>query len=127
MPIISRASAPIFSHGPTGQTSFVGLAAPSRGAVETSVWEVTLGPGTPALEHSLDREEVLVALAGRATATIDGEAHEVASGDAIVVPAHRRFSLANPHDAPFVAVAVLPVGARATIAGGAPFTPPWAE
>jgi quercetin dioxygenase-like cupin family protein len=110
-----------------GHASFVGLAAPSRGATETSVWEVTLAPGAPAVEHSLDREEVLVAVAGRATATIDGVAHEVVAGDAIVVPAQRRFSLANPHAAPFTAVAVLPVGARATLVGGEPFTPPWAE
>jgi quercetin dioxygenase-like cupin family protein len=124
MPIISRVSAPTF---PLEHASFVGLAAPSRGATETSVWEVTLAPGAPALEHSLDREEVLVAVAGRAVARIDGQAHEVGAGDAIVVPAHRPFSLANPHATPFVAVAVLPVGGRATIAGGAPFVPPWAE
>jgi quercetin dioxygenase-like cupin family protein len=124
MPVIARASAPVF---PLEHASFVGLAAPSRGATETSVWEVTLQAGAPALEHSLDREEVLVAVAGRARATLDGVTHELGAGDAIIVPAQRRFSLANPYDTPFIAVAVLPVGGRARFPGGEPFTPPWTE
>ncbi|MDX6580052.1 MAG: hypothetical protein QOJ47_1601, partial [Gaiellales bacterium] len=41
--------------------------------------------------------------------------------------AHQRFSLANPFDAPFEAVVVLPVGGRAAMLGGEPFVPPWTE
>ena len=37
------------------------------------------------------------------------------------------FDLANPYEEPFEAVAVMPVGGRATIPGEAPFVPPWAE
>ena len=43
------------------------------------------------------------------------------------MPAGIDFSLANPHDVPFEAVVALPVGGRATMPGGEPFTPPWAE
>jgi mannose-6-phosphate isomerase-like protein (cupin superfamily) len=124
MPVISGATAPVFS---LPNAVFTGLASPSRGASETSVWRVSVVPGAPAEEHSLDREEVLVALSGRALASIGGVRYEVGPGDAIVVPAHQPFSLANPHAEPFEAVAVLPVGARAAMADGRRFTPPWTE
>ena len=124
MPLISGATAPTF-HLPG--TVFTGLAAPSRGARENSVWRVQVAPHTPATEHSLDREEIIVAIAGRAVAQFDDEHHEVQAGDGLVVPAHQRFSLANPYDAPFEAIAVLPVGGRAVMLGGEPFLPPWAE
>jgi uncharacterized RmlC-like cupin family protein len=57
------------------------------------------------------REEVFVAVAGRA----------------LVVPAGRPFSLANPSTEPFRAVVALPAGGRAAMPGQAPFVPPWAE
>ena len=44
-----------------------------------------------------------------------------------VLPAGETFDLANPHDEPFEAVAVMPVGGRATLPGGEPFVPPWAQ
>jgi quercetin dioxygenase-like cupin family protein len=124
VPVISGATAPIFH---LSGAVFTGLAAPSRGARETSVWRVRIEPNTPAAEHSLDREEVIVAIAGRAVAQFDDEHHEVQAGDGLVVPARQRFSLANPFDAPFEAVAVLPVGGRAAMLGGEPFVPPWTE
>jgi mannose-6-phosphate isomerase-like protein (cupin superfamily) len=127
MPLISAATAPTFTLPNAPHTVFIGLASPSRGAKETSVCRVTLAAGTPAVEHSLDREEVVVALAGRAVASFDGVRHEVGPGDALVVPAHQPFTLANPYSEPFDAVAVLPVGGMARMAGGNPFTPPWAE
>ena len=75
----------------------------------------------------MDREEVFVAVAGRALATVDGHQQHLASGDALVVPAGRPFSLANPSAEPFQAVVALPVGGRASMPGEAPFVPPWAE
>jgi hypothetical protein len=47
------------------------------------------------------------------------------AGDALIVPAGQRFSLANPTAELFEAVVVLPVGGRALLADGAPFAPPW--
>ena len=127
MPVISAASAPTFKLPNAPHAVFTGLASPSRGAKETSVWRVTLGPGSPAAEHSLDHEEVIVALAGRAVASLDGVQYEVCSGDALIVPPHQAFSLANPYQEPFDAITVLPVGGKARIGGGDPFPPPWAE
>ena len=106
--------------------SFTGLVAPSRGARETSAWRLRLEPGTPPTPHRLTREEVLVAIAGRARASIGGAEHDLVAGGAVIVPAETEFALSNPHDGPFEAVAILPVGGQARIGEEAPFTPPWA-
>ena len=124
MPVIPAATAPSFTMPGLAVT---GLAAPSSGATETSVWRLTLAPGAAGSEHTLDREEIFVVLAGRAVATIDGDEHHLHPGDALVVPPHRPFSLANPHGESFAAVAALPVGGRVHIPGSHPFVPPWAR
>jgi quercetin dioxygenase-like cupin family protein len=124
MPVIPAANAPSFTMPGLAVT---GLAAPSRGATETSVWRLTLASGAAGSEHTLDREEIFVVLAGRAVATIDGDEHHLRPGDALVVPPHRPFSLANPHGESFEAVAALPVGGRVHIPGSHPFVPPWAK
>lgn len=123
MPHIKAADAVLFE---IPHVTFAGLAAPSRGARETAVWRVTLAPHAPGTLHSLSREEVLVALNGVAEVHIGHDTHVFAAGDAIVVPAETPFSLANPGDAPFAAIAVLPVGAQARIGDDAAFDPPWA-
>jgi quercetin dioxygenase-like cupin family protein len=122
MPHIPSAEAPVFN---ISGTTFTGLAAPSRGSKENAVWRVTVEPGTPARVHQLTREEILIVTAGSATASISGSVINVRPGDALIVPPFTDFSLANPHQAAFEAIAVLPVGARAMIEGGEPFVPPW--
>jgi mannose-6-phosphate isomerase-like protein (cupin superfamily) len=107
--------------------AFAGLAAPSRGARETSAWRLRIEPGTPATPHRLTREEILVATAGRARASIAGTEHDLVAGGAVIVPAETEFALSNPHAEPFEAVAILPVGGQARIGDEAPFTPPWAS
>ncbi|MFF5205645.1 cupin domain-containing protein [Streptosporangium sp. NPDC000396] len=124
MPVISGATAPVFT---LPHVTAIGLAAPSRGAKETCAWRFTVAPGTPAAEHSVDREEVFVLLSGGAIATLDGVEHPLVSGDALIVPPGTPFGIANPYDEPLEMVAVLPVGGRATMPGGEPFVPPWAQ
>ena len=124
MTVIRGATAPTFSLPGLVVT---GLAAPSRGSTETSVWHLVLEPGAPGVEHSMDREEVFVAVAGHALAVVDDVEAPIGTGDALVVPAGRRFSLANPSAEPFRAVVALPAGGRASMPGQAPFIPPWAE
>ena len=125
MPHIPAASAK--AHDFDG-VRFTALASPSRGARENAVWRVRLPAGSrSATTHQLSREEILVALSGTARATIDGEEHDFAAGDAIIIPAFVDFRLDNPGGQPFEAVAVLPVGGRAMLANTAPFTPPWAQ
>lgn len=122
MSVINGAAAPRYDQP---NLTVTGLAAPSRGATDTNVWRLAVPPGAPGVEHSVDREEIFVALSGRAEATIDGVVHEIRAGDALLVAAGLPFRLANPGAEPFEAIAVLPVGGRATVAGGEPFAPPW--
>jgi quercetin dioxygenase-like cupin family protein len=123
MAIIHKLDAPVFSlPGLTVQA----LASPRRGALETSMWQIALSPGAPGVPHSVTREEIFVALSGKATVTLNGEELELSAGDALVVPANVQFSLANPTEQPFCAIVSLPVGGQAVTADGS-FTPPWAE
>ena len=124
MPVVRRADAPTFT-APHGGASFIGLAAPSRGAKENSAWELTVSPNEPGLEHFVDHEELFILLSGRLSITVGGEEHRVGTGDCVIVPAHTSLSVANPHDKPGVAIAVLPAGAQARVGDGEPFTPPW--
>ena len=72
----------------------------------------------------MEREEVFVALAGTARVTIESQTSDVAAGDALIVDAGVPFTLVNAGEVPFEAVACVPVGARAIVAGEA-FVPPW--
>ena len=110
-----------------GGARFTSLATPSRGSTDTSVWLVEIAPGTPGTPHRLSREEVFVVLDGRAEILLDGERSTAGPGDAIVVPPGVLFALAAVGEAPLRALCCLPVGGQAQVAGGAPFTPPWAR
>lgn len=123
MPVISSTDAPEFA---VAGTTFTGLAAPSRGAAETAVWMVSIAPGTSGAAHRLTREEIFVVINGLAIATLAGTQHEIAAGDALVVPPDTDFSLGNPSAEPFRAIVAFPVGGQAVLPGGTPFTPPWA-
>jgi len=123
MPILPCPTAP--THELPG-ARFTTLATPSLGTCETAVWTVEVLPGADAVPHQVTREEIFVATAGEAVAMLDGTEHRVRAGDALVVPPGVDFSVAAAGDAPFRAVVCLPVGGQAQLAGGEPFTPPWA-
>lgn len=124
MPLIPGTTAPTFDL-PNG--TFTGLASPSRGSAQTAVWRIHLNPHAAGAPHTLTHEEVFVATKGAALAVIGDDEHVIREGDALVVPADVSFALSNPHGEPFEAVAVFPVGGKAALPGGEPFTPPWAE
>ena len=124
MTLLSRADASVF-HLPGVQ--FTTLSAPSRGASDNAVWEVSIAPGTRGAPHRLTREETFVALHGSAVADIDGQRHEVHAGDVLLVPPGKTFSLSNPGVQPFRALAVFPVGGQVDIDDRPLFTPPWAS
>jgi quercetin dioxygenase-like cupin family protein len=123
MTLVRAADAPVFDvHGAT----ITGGAAPSRGAIQTSLWRIDLAPGSEVQGHILDGEEILHALGGTLIATVDGVRQLVQGGDTLIVPAGSTLQIEVPSSERFQAVAVLPVGARARFAaGGEPFTPPW--
>jgi len=116
-------------HEPThdlGGTRFTSLATPSRGTVETAMWAVEIRPDTPAVPHTLTREEVFVVLAGRAAVRIGDEDQIADAGDAIVVPADTIFQLTNGGPDALRLLCCMPVGGQACL-DGSTFTPPWAE
>lgn len=123
MTIIRNAEAPVFN---LPGLTVRGLASPKRGAAETCVWRVTLAPNAPGVPHSVTREEIFVAISGTATATVDGARHDLAPGDALIVPSGVEFALANPSAQSFEALVSFPVGGQAVTKAGT-FTPPWAE
>ena len=112
--LIVASQAPTFS---LPGITFTGLAAPSRGATETAVWMVLIQPGTPAVPHQLTREEILVALEGRARAMVGTTEYELEAGGALIVPPRTDFSLSNPFTTTFRAVSVLPVGGAGVVDG----------
>jgi len=124
MTVLSVTEAPNFT---IPGVRFVTLSSPSRGARESSVWEVTMAPGVNGSRHRLTREETFVAIEGVAIAEIDGQVHAFSAGDALLVAAGRDFSLSNPGPQPFRALAVYPVGGQVQIGDQPAFTPPWAE
>src|SRR3954452_12942857 len=83
MTLVSLSEAPRFD---ADGTHVVGLASPSRGSAETSVWRLTLDPGTSSPEHTLSREEVFVALGGSARAVRADCTLDVQAGDAPIGP-----------------------------------------
>jgi mannose-6-phosphate isomerase-like protein (cupin superfamily) len=123
MPVISAPTSP--THELPG-SRFTALVGPRVGASDTSVWRVELAPNAPPTLHALTREEVFVILAGRARVTIGGVQSEAAAGDAVLVPAHTPFAITCASDAPLRALCCMPVGGKARLPGGEPFTPPWA-
>jgi len=123
MNLIRKAEAPIFT---LGGLTVTGLASPKRGAAETCVWRIELAPSTPGVSHTVTKEEIFVGVRGRAVVTVDGAAHVLGPGDAVIVPPDTPFSLANDEAEPFEAFVTFPVGGKA-VTDAAPFTPPWAE
>lgn len=123
MPVLPAPTTPTHD---IGGARFTSLATPTSGSTDTSVWLVEIDPGTPATPHEVTREEVFVVLSGRAGVRIDGREQEAGAGDAIVVPAGVPFGIEPVGDAPLRALCCLPVGGRARMPGGEPFTPPWA-
>jgi mannose-6-phosphate isomerase-like protein (cupin superfamily) len=109
-----------------GGARFTSLATPSRGSTDTSVWMVDIAPGTEGVPHRLTREEVFVVLAGGAEVRLGDTVSHADVGDAIVVPPGVPFALAPAGEEALRAVCCLPVGGQGQLAGGEPFTPPWA-
>ena len=124
MPVIPNPAAA--THELPG-TRFTSLATPSRGSVETAVWQVEIEPGTLPSPHALTREEVFVVLDGTASVEIGGVAATANAGDAIAVPPDTTFVLANASEETLRLLCCLPVGGQARMGDQDPFTPPWAQ
>ena len=123
MTIIRSQDAPRFGQDGVEVT---GLASPSRGCDSMSAWRLVLHPGAGSPEHTLTSDEAFVALRGSARVQLDGEAHELAPGDCLVMAPSRRFSIHNDAAEPFEAVCCMAAGGQAVVDGEGTFVPPWA-
>lgn len=122
MPVVRQRDAPRFD---AGATTIHGLTSPSRGASDVATWRVRFASEEPSPTHALTREETFLVLSGSLTARYTEHEETADAGDALIVPAGRRFSLMARHG-PAEAICVMPVGGQAVTDDG-PFTPPWAE
>jgi mannose-6-phosphate isomerase-like protein (cupin superfamily) len=123
MPVISTPDSHTHElHG----ARFTAMVSPSRGTVETCIWQVEIPVAAPSTPHEMTREEVLVILAGQAEVRLGDDRFHAGVGDVVVVPPDTLFDLTNEGDEPLRALVYLPVGGQARI-DGATFTPPWAQ
>ena len=101
-----------------------GLAAPSRGALETTTYRVELAPGQTFPEHTHDHEEVFHVLSGRMTISIAGEETALEAGDTVMIPPDVLHFPSAPDDAATL-LAVMPAGTRLIRADGERLEPAW--
>ncbi len=111
----------------TGQGStYWPLATPSTGAAELIVARVRKTPGHPGSIHAHDHEEVVIALAGTATAIIDGNQAQLAAGDTLIIPAGQVHQVSAVGDERFECLIAKPAGTRFYDSEGQPTsTPAW--
>ena len=125
MNVITHSDALVFAAGDTSVTAY---AAPSRGAVDVSLWRLDLAPGITSPLHYMDCEEVFLGISGEAVAAVDGSERALGPGDCLILPAGTAFTLHVPGAEAFSAVACIPAGGKATMVhDGSTFAPPWTE
>jgi quercetin dioxygenase-like cupin family protein len=108
-----------------GSARFYPMSNRSLGGTELALWQLRVAPGPAGLPHTIDREEVFVALAGELRLTVDGETVSLVAGDTLAVPAGSRLSAgAGPEGA--TALVCTRAGLSAVLADGSVLSPPWA-
>jgi len=124
MPILRFDDAPEFE---LAGARVRGLASPSRGATETTMYRVELGPGLRLQKHTHDHEEVFHVLEGSATAVLDGVEQLVAAGDTGMIPPGVEHYAFTGEGGTAVFLATMPTGTVMIRPDGERLLPPWAE
>jgi len=84
MPLVRSSSAALHK---TPNAVMRTLAAPSTGATELAVWEVSMTAGQAGPAHRVNREQVWVVLLGALSVHLEAETLRVGAGDAAILPA----------------------------------------
>lgn len=92
---------------PSGEVIQEYMGSAAGGAVQHSLAQITLPPGTgsPRHYHPVCEESYLI-LAGQGTVTIGGETRTLVPGDAVAIPATVIHKIVNDSDANLVFLAV---------------------
>ena len=77
------------------------------GATELAVWVNEVAPGEEVRPHRHDCEEVIFVAVGQLRASLGEETHDLARGDALLVPTGARHGFRNPGPGPTTVVASL--------------------
>lgn len=104
------------------------FASPTTDApVPLAVWRTEMAPGSVGPVHRVDRDQVVVVVAGRLTADVDGEPTSVSAGDALLLPTGARRQLSASGSAALVTITASLPGASAVVGNGDPVPVPWAR
>ena len=95
-------------------------------AAPISVWRTEMAPDATGPVHSIDVTHVVVVLAGRLDATVDGHEVRATPGDCVVLDAGVARQLAAGPEG-VVTVTAAPAGSRAVAGAAEPVTVPWAN
>lgn len=125
MPHLTARAAPSFAiHG----VDFTSYASSASRAQELAAWRADFAAHTPGQPHRMDREEVMLVLAGQLDVEV-GEEHFLAVvGEAVLIPAGALFRVSNLTDEPASAWVTTSLGMSAQMeATGERLSPPWAQ
>ena len=103
------------------------VATAGHGAREVSVIRQRQRPAGFNPLHYHDREEVLTVLAGSIRVTIDSIAHEISTGDTVIVPAQSAHMIENTGASDAEWLLIAPAGVQFFQADGEQMSPAWAE
>jgi quercetin dioxygenase-like cupin family protein len=102
-------------------------ASPSGAAsAQLSVWRTEMAPGSAGPLHSIDHDHVVVVLAGRLDAEVDGERIQALPGDCVVLTAGAPRRLTASDVGVVMVTSALP-GSTATAGDADPVLVPWAN
>lgn len=90
------------------QNSLMGIATPSLGAVESEVWQSSIGVDNETPFHMHSREELIILVAGELKATVGDESSTCAAPCTIVLPANIKHKLENTGTIPTMHYAIMP-------------------
>lgn len=101
------------------------FAAPSRGSSELCAWRAEIPADAKTSPHRVNKEEVILVLAGRLRMVHEGCDAIAEAGDALVVPPGTDVHITNAGTEPAVTWVTTSVGFAGTMADGSTFVPPW--
>jgi len=122
MPVERAADHPTYAIGGNEVTS---LASPGRGSAETALFRIDLPPGGGLPPHRHDHFDVFTMTAGTGLMHLDGDATEIGSGDAVVVPPGALHWIDAGADGASIVVTMLPGTKLIREDDGSVVVPPW--